>query len=211
MIRTVVEELGPYAEGFGLFLDDDAITRLTTFVELLEAWNRRYRLTGDRDPVVLVRKHCADSLAAAGALADGFPAADVGSGAGFPGIVCACVRPDAELVLIDSRERACTFLAFAAADLGLSRVRVVNQRVEEAATDLPRAFASATSRALLVEPIAEAFRSLLRPSGQLLLMVAPRQIPPAAALANAGFVGSGTTDYRLPTGEPRRIVRYVLA
>ena len=113
--RLLVES----AARFGVELRPEAIARLDRFLELLSLWNRRARLTGDREPEALLRKHVIDSLAVAPHLPGTGLVVDVGSGAGFPGLVVGCARPDLELRLIESRRRRASFLSEAIRTIAL--------------------------------------------------------------------------------------------
>jgi 16S rRNA (guanine527-N7)-methyltransferase len=103
------------------------------YVELLEKWNRTYNLTAIRKPAEVVSHHLLDSLAvvphlpvpAEGALAD------VGAGAGLPGIPIALARPQWRITLNDSSEKKLAFLRQAAIELELSNVAVHSGRVEQ--------------------------------------------------------------------------------
>lgn len=210
MIRGALDRLVGFASEQGQPLDPGSVDRLARFIRLLEAWNRRMRLTGDRDVETLVLKHCADSLVVASEMRSTRRALDVGSGAGFPGLVVACVLPGVEVTLLDSRQKACSFLEAACARMGLSNARVENARVEEAAARLERrsAYDMATSRGVSIPPLLSAMRSLLQPAGNLLLMVSGRQDIPEVELEREEFRLVGTREYTLPTGEHRRILRY---
>jgi 16S rRNA (guanine527-N7)-methyltransferase len=101
-----LRELAEYSRTtFGLALDADSCDRIERFLELLALWNRTQRLTGERDRQVLLGKHVADSLACAAVPSAGERVLDIGTGAGFPGAVIGCVRPDVDVTLLDSRER----------------------------------------------------------------------------------------------------------
>src|ERR1700704_4168606 len=89
--------------------------------------------TSVRDPGVGVGVHLADSLAALdlGAVRDAKTIADVGAGAGFPGLPLAVARSGSEVRLIESQSRKCAFLETAVAALGIENARVVCARAEE--------------------------------------------------------------------------------
>jgi len=76
----------------GLAVDETAVERLLDYVELLERWNATYNLTAVRDPAEMVTRHLLDSLAIAPHVA-GATLADLGSGAGLPGIPLAIIAP----------------------------------------------------------------------------------------------------------------------
>jgi 16S rRNA (guanine527-N7)-methyltransferase len=89
--------------------------------------------TSVRDPDVGVGVHLADSLAALGveAVRNAKTIADVGAGAGFPGLPLAVARSGCEVRLIESQRRKCAFLETAVAALGIENARVVCARAEE--------------------------------------------------------------------------------
>ncbi len=112
-----------------LQLADDTIERLLDYVDLLMRWNAAYNLTAVRDAGEMVTRHLLDSLAVL-PYVDGARLADLGSGAGLPGIPLAlCARFD-EVVLVDSNGKKARFLREAIRHLGLGHARVVESRVE---------------------------------------------------------------------------------
>jgi 16S rRNA (guanine527-N7)-methyltransferase len=130
----------------GLEPDREAIARLDAFVALLMRWNRTYNLTGARDEQVLVRDHLIDCLAIIPVLEARIESdsrqgqaplmIDVGSGAGFPGLVIAAMRPQWPVALIEPSTKKSAFLQQAIAALRLSRVRAINRRLENAEAEL---------------------------------------------------------------------------
>ena len=102
---------------------------LFKYLRLVQKWNAVHNLTGVRDAEVMVARHLLDSLSATG-LIFGTRLADIGSGAGFPGIPLAVVRPDLSVTLVESRKKKAAFLVHVVAELKLKNVRVVCQRVE---------------------------------------------------------------------------------
>jgi len=129
----------------GLELDDAAIERLLAYVELLERWNAAYNLTAVREPAEMVTRHLIDSLAIVPHVR-GATLADLGSGAGLPGIPLAIAAPEREILLVDSNGKKARFLREAVRRLALTRVRIAESRVEnvEGSFDCitARAFAS---------------------------------------------------------------------
>src|SRR2546428_775374 len=115
---------------FGVELSSDALSRLARFVDLLALWNRRVRLTGEREARTLVRKHVLDCLAPVPHLPPAGVVVDVGSGAGLPGVVLGCARPDLDLCLVESRRRRASFLREAVRTIPLPRARVLEARAE---------------------------------------------------------------------------------
>ncbi len=140
--------------------------QLLYYLILLVRWNGAYNLTAVRDPLQMVSRHLLDSLAIAphahGALAD------VGSGAGLPGIPLALARPDLKLTLIESNGKKARFLREAVRVLQLPNVQVAHLRAQAHASNhfdqvVSRAFSSLADFVL-------ASAHLLKPGGQLLAM-----------------------------------------
>jgi 16S rRNA (guanine527-N7)-methyltransferase len=113
----------------GLALPASAVDQLAHYLHLLVKWNRVYNLTAIRDDAKLVSHHLLDSLAVVSHLPDG-SLADVGSGAGLPGIPIAISCPGREVALLDSNRKKAAFLQQAIAELGLTTAHVVTERVE---------------------------------------------------------------------------------
>jgi 16S rRNA (guanine(527)-N(7))-methyltransferase RsmG len=199
-------------EVHGLRLAPAAVARLGRFLDLLELWNRRLPLTGDRDRRTLVRKHVVDSLACVPLLPDAGSVLDVGTGAGFPGVVLGCVRPDLDVALLDSRERVASFLGEVTRAVPLPRARAVRLRVEDAAEhpDLAGKQALVTSRAIRVDRFLAWAAPLLASNGRALAMQTTHLDRATAEKGGArhGLRVVDLRDYRLPDGEPRRLVLF---
>jgi 16S rRNA (guanine527-N7)-methyltransferase len=103
--------------------------QLDAYLELLARWNRVHNLTGIKSREVMTRRHLAESLALRSALRGG-RIADVGSGAGLPGIPLAIVAPEREFMLIESRAKRAAFLRHVKGALALDNVEVAESRVE---------------------------------------------------------------------------------
>ncbi len=121
----------------GLALPAGAEEKLVSYLALLSKWNRTYNLTAIRDPVEMVTHHVLDSLVVLpilekSALAGRHPfhLADVGSGAGLPGLVLAIARPDWQVTSIEAVEKKSTFQRQGKIDLGLANVSIHCGRVE---------------------------------------------------------------------------------
>jgi 16S rRNA (guanine527-N7)-methyltransferase len=117
------------ARALGIELSDEQAARLVAHLDLLDDWNQRMNLTAIRDRGQQVTKHLLDSLSVRPYLR-GSRIADVGSGAGFPGIPLAIVLPDAHFALIESTGKKCRFLEHVRDTLALSNVEVVQARAE---------------------------------------------------------------------------------
>lgn len=152
----------------GLALAPERVQRLLDYIALLAKWNRVYSLTAIRVPARMVTLHLLDSLAIL-PLIEGVRIADVGSGAGLPGIPLAIAQPGLEVTLIESSQKKAAFLVQARAELALANVTVERRRVEAWAPHIP--FDGVVSRAFAALP--EFLRlagHLVRSGGQVLAM-----------------------------------------
>lgn len=103
--------------------------QLLRYILFLDKWNRVHNLTAVRKPEEMVTKHILDSLTLLPVLT-GTNHADVGSGAGLPGIPLAIARPDWHVTLIESNQKKAAFLAQACIELALNNVKVICERAE---------------------------------------------------------------------------------
>lgn len=160
---------------------DDVIARLVVEHDLPATANEQLRALLDalaedehapttvRDPLDAVGVHLADSLVALDltVVREALTIADLGAGAGFPGLPLAVALPEARVALVESIARKCSFIAAAAASAGLSNVDVVAERAE-AWTDGMGRIDVVTARALApLGVIAEYAAPLLREGGTL--------------------------------------------
>jgi 16S rRNA (guanine527-N7)-methyltransferase len=113
----------------GLTLAPAQVEALLTLVMELADWNARFNLTAINDPAEVVDKHLLDSLAVLPYL-KGLTVADVGSGAGFPGLPLAIADLDRRYSLIESTGKKVSFLRHACTMLRLPNVEVVQGRAE---------------------------------------------------------------------------------
>lgn len=207
MVREVLERL---ARPFGLAVDAEGAARLARYLEILTQWNRRLRLTGERDLDALVEHHVADSLACAVLPRPGDSMLDVGTGAGFPGLVAACVRPDVEVTLLDSRQRPISFLGEVSRLVPLPNVHPVLARAEVAGrSDALRGRQSVVvSRALRMAQFFPLARPFLASTGIAVSMQTPAVSRETAApiAERVGLEIAELRDYVLPDGTPRRLV-----
>jgi len=148
--------------------DPTLAARLLDYLALLVQWNQAYNLTAVRDPQEMLGRHLLDSLSVVPYLPAG-PLADLGSGAGLPGLVIALARPERAVTLVESNGKKARFLREAVRQLGLAQVRVVQARAENLAE--PGAYGCITARALgTLAQLVQFGGHLLRPDGQLLAM-----------------------------------------
>lgn len=115
-----------------LDIPEAAVERLLAYVALLARWNATYNLSAVRDPAEMVTRHLLDSLAIVPHVR-GATLADLGSGAGLPGLPLAIVAPERAVTLVDSNGKKTRFLRAAVRELKLANVRVAESRVEDVA------------------------------------------------------------------------------
>jgi len=113
-----------------LKLSDQVIDQLMTYLNLVEKWNRVYNLTAIRERDEMIKLHLLDSLSILNHV-HVKNILDVGSGAGFPGIVLAITKPELKVTVMDSVNKKTTFMQQVKSELALTNLNVVNSRVED--------------------------------------------------------------------------------
>ena len=149
----------------------ETLDRVQVYLEVLDAWRERINLIGPGEGRHLWRRHVLDSLQLIELIpGDATKIVDLGSGAGFPGLLIACAmaeRPGVNVTLVEKSVRKSQFLQAAIAE-GALPARVVNARIEEAQSDR---YDLLTARALAPLPKLLGYaHAWLKPSGKALLM-----------------------------------------
>jgi 16S rRNA (guanine527-N7)-methyltransferase len=117
---------------FQISINDSQVLQIQQYIKILLAWNEKINLTAIRDPLEILNRHFCESMYAAVAVpVENGRLADVGSGAGFPGLPLKIIRPELQVFLIESNLKKATFLAEVIRDLGLTDARVIVGRYEE--------------------------------------------------------------------------------
>ena len=129
MVNSEGQLLRAAASKIGISLDDTQLSQLVSYVDLLEKWNQAFNLTAVRQRAALYERHIVESLAIAPFLTGKFRA-DIGTGAGLPGIPLAITEPGVDYVLVDSNGKKTRFLLEVKRALGLSNIQVETARVE---------------------------------------------------------------------------------
>lgn len=165
-----IREIRAALESFELTAPDRLCEEIRSYTSLLLLWNRRISLTSITSPEEIVRTHFAESLLATktSGKIDG-RLADVGTGAGFPGIPLRMYIPVLRLTLIEPNAKKCAFLAEVVRALELKDVEIVQKRYEDVRRPEP-AFDIVAARALgqFLE-FAEWTESVLAPSGRVMV------------------------------------------
>lgn len=130
-------------------ITEEKLKKFMKYNELLLDWNTKINLTAITEPKDVVKKHFCDSLSALPLIKEGAALADIGTGAGFPGIPLAIMRDDIKVLLIDSLNKRIKFLETVISELGLSNVCAIHMRAEEGGrSELRDSFDVVTARAV---------------------------------------------------------------
>jgi 16S rRNA (guanine527-N7)-methyltransferase len=202
------------AAALGVFLPPEVVSNFRIYLQELQTWNARVNLTGLRSGREIVVKGFLDSLALLPFLQDAPTLADLGSGAGFPGLALKLARPEISLSLVESRGKKAAFLEYLTALLGLSGVEVVQTRLTPSlARQWDPRFAAVASRAAfsLEEFLTLAAPLLLQGGRALALKGAPAPLPEIEAarrvLAALDLGNLEFQEYRVPfSGGARTVV-----
>ena len=196
---------------WNISLTADQLARLDRYAALLVEYNQRVNLTAITDPEGIEDRHFVDSLLLAAQPEVAGRLVDVGSGAGFPGVVAKIYKPDLELTLLEPTGKRLDFLRFVCAELGLTGVEFLKERAEEAARKQWRErFDVAVARAVAAMPVlCEYCLPLVRPGGSFIAMKGPDATAECAAAAAAlRTLGGGEPALRAFTlldGSARRL------
>ncbi len=118
----------------GCELTELQIIQFCQFGDLLLEWNQKLNLTRITDPQEVILKHFVDSMIFS-RFTQGFTFADLGTGAGFPGIPLKIIRPELKITLVDSLKKRLDFLDTVIDSIGLIRINTVHARAEDFGRD----------------------------------------------------------------------------
>lgn len=192
----------------GVTVTAEQAEKLDRYAELLVDWNTRMNLTAVTDPEGILVKHFIDSLTLLTVLPDNTQTLiDVGTGAGFPGIPAAIVRPSLRLTLLDSLNKRLVFLQEVCTQLGI-QAELIHARAEEGGRQpsLRESFDAATARAVAALPVlAEYCMPFVKVGGVFVAMKGPsgeQELQEAASMLR--LLGGGkpsVTSLTLPMVE----------
>lgn len=211
------EWLCQQAAELGVELTTGALLQLERYSTLLQEWNRSLNLTTIREAPEIYELHFLDSLSVALALDMNqvHSLIDVGTGAGFPGLVLAIAFPTTQVTLVESINKKARFLQAVVEELDLAtRVQIVSERAEVIGqhTAYREQFDLAVARAVArLAVLAEYCLPLVRVGGCFMAQKGP-EIESELAEASRGFgiLGGETTrikTWALPSGAERTLVR----
>ena len=164
-------------------LTDKQIAQVATYLDLLVKWNAKMNLTAVRDPEQMIQRHFGESFFAARQI---FPdkdsratVADIGSGAGFPGVPIKLWAPPIELSLIDAQQKKAVFLGEVIRTLSLEGTKVLRSRAEQVEARFDVVTLRAVESFETILPIAA---RLVRPAGRLVLLIGAGQAAAASSV-----------------------------
>ncbi len=190
MIDFEIKKIVPLCAEFGVNLNDDKIEKLNAYGNLLLSWNEKINLTAIKEPQGVLYKHFYDCILFLkhNNLVENATLIDVGTGAGFPGLVLKIVRPDLEITLLDSLNKRLVFLNEVISELGLKGIKTVHLRAEEAGKSklYREKYDVATARAVAALPVLlEYCTPLIKKNGIFVSMKGPSALEEVALCDNA--------------------------
>ena len=122
---------------FRIDVNTDQVAQIQEYIKLLLVWNEKVNLTAIRDPLQILYRHFCESMFVTKVVELGqCRLADIGTGAGFPGLALKILLPEAQVVLVESNIKKATFLAEVVRALGITGAKVAVSRYEELGDEL---------------------------------------------------------------------------
>ena len=130
-IEEFEEIMTSYAKKINIEFTEEQLEKFYQYMNLLLEWNEKINLTAIVEPKEVILKHFIDSLTINKYLKENSTLADVGTGAGFPGIPLKILRPDIKITLVDSLNKRINFLNEVIEKLNLENIVTVHSRIED--------------------------------------------------------------------------------
>lgn len=127
-MKTLIESL---SKKINVKIENEQVDKLITYMKILQEWNEKINLTAITADEDIVLKHFIDSLTVEKYIENGAKIIDVGTGAGFPGMVLKIARNDTKITLLDSLNKRINFLNEIIQKCGLENIETVHGRAEE--------------------------------------------------------------------------------
>ncbi len=213
---AVVEILKEKATAYGIDISDDLAKKLEIYGELLKDWNSKINLTAILDDEGIAVKHFLDCLLVtkSAEFKSGMKVIDVGTGAGFPGLVIAAAYPDVKVTLLDSTGKKLKAVADMAEKMGVSNATVVHMRAEDAGKnpDFREQYDYATARAVAeLKVLAEYTLPFVKKGGEFLSLKGATAVEEIStgekAVQILGGKINGVDEFSLPGGDKRAIIK----
>lgn len=194
-------------------VSDSQAEQFRKYADLLAQWNQKINLTAITVPEEIEEKHFLDScLPFAGVdIPRGAFIADIGTGAGFPGIPLTILRPDVNLTLIDSLKKRISFLESVCGEIGVRAVTVHGRAEELGRLDLRESFDAATARAVARLSVLSEYCLPFVKVGGVFVALKGRDCAEEIRLAHAAVKTLGgeiekAIEYNLPSGDGRTAI-----
>ena len=212
---SVTEILKNYITEYGIEVDNELFKKLDIYASLLKEWNEKINLTAILDDEGIAVKHFLDCLLV-GKYADfkkGDKIIDVGTGAGFPGLVLAAAYPDCQITLLDSTGKKLKAVEDIALNMGVSNVQIVHMRAEDAGKkpEFREQYNYATARAVAeLRVLLEYTLPFVKVGGSFLSLKGASAIDEIdgakGALKTLGGKINQINEFSLPGGDKRAII-----
>lgn len=207
------EDLKKNSELIGIDISEDMITKLKKYYELLSLWNEKINLTAIIDEEEVIEKHYFDCIKPLEELEIEGNVVDVGSGAGFPGLVFKIIRPNYDMVLLEPNNKRVTFLKEVIKELDLKNIEVINERSEDFAKENREKYDIVCARAVAnLNILSELCLPLVKENGIFLAMKGAKGseelLEAKEAISKLGGQIKSQQEYELPTGGSRTNLFY---
>lgn len=212
---SVIEILKNNAAEYGIEVSAELSAKLTKYAELLREWNEKINLTAILDDEGIAVKHFLDCLLVSKAadFKKGDKVIDVGTGAGFPGLVIAAAFPEVEVTLLDSTGKKLKAVEDMALQMGVKNARVVHMRAEEAGKkpEFREKYDFATARAVAeLRVLLEYTLPFVKVGGSFLSLKGASAVDEIdgakTSLKTLGGKIEGINEFILPGGDKRAII-----
>lgn len=212
---SAVDILKSNADGYGIEINSDLSEKLEKYAELLKIWNEKINLTAITDDEGIAVKHFLDCLLVLKTenFRNGAKIIDVGTGAGFPGLVIAAAYPNAEVTLLDATGKKLKAVENIASEMGVGNVRTVHLRAEEAGMkpEFREKYDFATARAVAqLRVLLEYTLPFVKVGGTFLSLKGASAVEETdaakVALKTLGGKIEGINEFVLPGGDKRAVI-----
>jgi len=201
-------ELVREAARLGLTLSDTQVARFRIYIDTLLLWRSRLSLTTAATPQAIVRSHILDSLALCRFVESTMRIADLGSGAGFPGIPVAIACDGAHVSLVESRRKKANFLREVVRAATLANAEVIEARAEDLTGHPSAPWDLVVSRAVWpLHDFLDVSERILKTGALAVAMKGPQSMNEALRYGGP-LVQADTVEYELLTGARHRLLVY---
>lgn len=213
---SIIDTLKTNAADYDIVISNDLSKKLEIYGKLLKDWNDKINLTAIKDDEGIAIKHFLDCLLVSKVadFKDGMNVIDVGTGAGFPGLVIAAAYPNVNVTLLDSTGKKLKAVENMAEEMGIKNVKIVHSRAEDAGKnpEFREKFDFATARAVAeLRILLEYTLPFVKVGGSFLSLkgaTAKEEIDGAGnSLKTLGGKIDGIKDFTLPGGDKRSIIK----